>query len=376
MLKRAMHFIKYNNATVLILAIIFIIGGSVFASEPGREAIGQVETRIEGVDSTALLATDLDNFDMDFTIESIEEDDQYYYVRYTFLDLENLDNLWQFQLKEKVRKVSKKSGKDLGVYLAEEFKEEYRARIKYLKEEQGKIGESGSEARLEVTAYTGLIGKTLDLASKVFPGYEPVKKKELPTPDFSMITEIIETAPTAPSAVENLEDVYNTYMAEHDPDGDNYFDEYDNCPLVYNPDQKDIDGDGIGNACDDVDNRLTEEEQAEQAAEEEYFDELNNNNEDLFTEPESVEVVDLNEVSEENNTAGSDTIVDGEASGGESSAEQPITAPDMGETEEAGSDLTESEVGVSDQEEAEQPATATDMGVDINSSESEEVAEE
>jgi hypothetical protein len=36
-----------------------------------------------------------------------------------------------------------------------------------------------------------------------------------------------------------------------DPDDDNdgVFDEDDNCPLVYNPDQKDSDGDGVGDAC-------------------------------------------------------------------------------------------------------------------------------
>ena len=35
-----------------------------------------------------------------------------------------------------------------------------------------------------------------------------------------------------------------------DPDNDGIFDPADNCPNVYNPDQKDSDGDGIGDACD------------------------------------------------------------------------------------------------------------------------------
>jgi cysteine-rich repeat protein len=35
-------------------------------------------------------------------------------------------------------------------------------------------------------------------------------------------------------------------------DGDNYCDDVDNCPDVFNPEQEDSDGDGIGDACDQV----------------------------------------------------------------------------------------------------------------------------
>jgi outer membrane protein assembly factor BamB len=41
-----------------------------------------------------------------------------------------------------------------------------------------------------------------------------------------------------------------------DSDGDGYCDEVDNCPTVYNPDQSDIDHDGIGDVCDSADGAL------------------------------------------------------------------------------------------------------------------------
>ena len=41
-----------------------------------------------------------------------------------------------------------------------------------------------------------------------------------------------------------------------DSDGDGIYDGGDNCPLVPNPDQADLDGDGVGNVCDDTANDL------------------------------------------------------------------------------------------------------------------------
>jgi hypothetical protein len=44
-----------------------------------------------------------------------------------------------------------------------------------------------------------------------------------------------------------------------DDDGDGIPNALDNCPDVYNPNQKDSDGDGIGDVCDDKDNRFLEQ---------------------------------------------------------------------------------------------------------------------
>ena len=189
MLKKAIHFIKYNNLTVFVVLGVFLLSSGVFAqTEAGQNVIGSKQTSIEGIDNTLLLEADLDNLPMDFKIEKIEKDEKYYYITYTFINLEKKDNAWQYQVREKVRKISLKSNKDLGLYMASQLKEEYEAKIKELKAEQAQAELEGKSARVEVSEYSGLIGKTLEIASNIFPGYDPVKKNILPPSSASAIT--------------------------------------------------------------------------------------------------------------------------------------------------------------------------------------------
>ncbi|MDO9399600.1 MAG: hypothetical protein Q7T79_02870 [bacterium] len=218
MMNKFLDFIKYNNFAVIILAIALIIGGGVFAAEP--DAIGQKQTRVEGIDNTVLLAVDLANFNMDFKISKIEKDDKFYYIIYTYLDLAIINNTWQYQIKEKKRKVSQNLSEDLGVYLAGELKEEYDTRLKDLKKEQTKAEQTGPETRTEITDYSGLIGKTLDLVENVFPNYEPIKKVELPMiENFNLPN--ISSSQLISSGADNLTQVYNDYIVEHNVDINN-----------------------------------------------------------------------------------------------------------------------------------------------------------
>jgi len=276
MFKKAIKFIKYNNAMVLILAVIFIIGSGVFAqTETGQALIGEKQTNIEGTDNTLLLEADLNAFNMDFKIEKIEQDDKYYYVIYTYLDLVNTGDAWEYQMIEKSRKVSKKADIDLGQYLAEELSEEYEARIKELKEKQAKAGETGEELRLEVTEYSGLIGQTLEAAGKVFSNYEPIKKRALPSPSIPPTVLLSPDAETQTAPVDNLTDIYLDYVLEYDPDEDNVFGVLDNCPNDPNPDQLDSDGDGIGDVCDIIDdNQQTADDSTATSDEEIIIDDI------------------------------------------------------------------------------------------------------
>ena len=214
MLAKIIHFIKYNNATVIILAIILILGGGALAAGP--EAIGQKQTSVQGIDNTLLLAADLDNFNMDFKIEKIEQDEQYYYVIYSYLDLVVLTNAWQYQLNSQTRKISKKLKQDLGQYLANFLVKHQEARTRQLKQEKHLAELSGAQTRTEVTEYSGLIGKTLNLASKAFPDYEPVKTRQLPAPEnFNLPTSSTSLSEGGQAQADNLTQAYNNYLAAH-----------------------------------------------------------------------------------------------------------------------------------------------------------------
>ena len=48
--------------------------------------------------------------------------------------------------------------------------------------------------------------------------------------------------------------IINSALETIDADNDGVFNGADNCPDVYNPDQEDVDGDGVGDACDPCNN--------------------------------------------------------------------------------------------------------------------------
>lgn len=335
MFKKTIHFIKYNNAVILIVLAIFVLGSGVFAStETGQEFIGEKAVTIEGEDNTLLLEADLDSFDMDFKIEKIERDDFYYYVTYTFLDLVKKEGVWQYEMQEKIRKVSTLVRKDLGVFLSEELAEQYEARIKDLKKQQRKNKEDGAQVKTEVSEYSGLIGQTLTLAEKVFPNYEAVKVEAIPSPLAPALSSISREDIEASEAIaDDLTDIYNDYVANMDPDKDDIVGTADNCAYDYNPSQLDSDQDGKGDVCDLSPFGLPDEEEDTATSTEEATstDLIVDDQEASSTEPIVEEPIEEN--TEEASAPNQETDEEPVPAEGNETPEEPTEAESTVETE-------------------------------------------
>jgi len=179
MYQKIIQFIKYHNAFTIGLALAFVFSGAIFASDAAREAtIGKAVVEQQGIDNSAILAADVDNFDFGMTIIGVSEDTQNYYVDYVYQSLAIRDNVWQTLSRQATLTVSKSAltDRDLGLYVAEELGEIVDCERAYLKEVQELEDKKGQTQIVQTTTYTGLIGLTLDLKNKILPGYEPVVK--------------------------------------------------------------------------------------------------------------------------------------------------------------------------------------------------------
>ncbi len=179
MFKKIIQFVKYHNAFTIGLVLVFLFGSAVLASETVRDAVvGEAVVERQGIDNTALLAADLDNFDFGLQITAVNEDPEKYYVDYIYSTLDIVGDVWQQATTTDTLKVDKQvlGGTDLGLYCAEELGEVLDAQLAYLRKVQEKEQLNGVSLVLETTKYTALIGLVLNPVTRELPGYEPVVK--------------------------------------------------------------------------------------------------------------------------------------------------------------------------------------------------------
>lgn len=210
-LHKIINFIKYHNAfTIIVVAVFSAFGASYAASPTIRDSIYSTQESVVSVDNSLLLSTDLDNFNFNLKINSVTEDDTYYYADYSYQTLAIEDGSWQNVPEEKVLKVSKETltGKDLGLYVSDQLGENINSELAYLKKVQNAEKESGESQKVVAVIYSGLIGKLLNPQGKVIEGYNPVieptptvSATEAPTPEITLTPEITPT-PAATSTPE------------------------------------------------------------------------------------------------------------------------------------------------------------------------------
>src|SRR3989344_4729696 len=181
-MSRLWSFLQYHNAVPIALFVIFGATGATFAASPEvREAVLSAEEIVQSVDNTYIVSADLASRDFGLVVTKIEEDEEYYYVSYTYRTIAIVDYVWQESDIKRQMKVSKKEllGKDLGLFIAKQVGEEMRAEMAFLGEVQAKEREKGAVTRVVTTMYSGLIGKMLDPKEEVFAGYAPVVAETL-----------------------------------------------------------------------------------------------------------------------------------------------------------------------------------------------------
>ena len=200
MFKKIINFIKYSNVFTIVALVVFVAIASAIASNEDivDKVLGEEIVETQGVDNTLLLATDLEDFDMEMKITNVTEDtfleeaelpigssasDEKsdagnYYIDYQYRTLGIQDDVWQEIFRQKQLVISKTAlaDRDLGLYVMEELGEIIDYEIAYLKEVQENEEEKGETFVVETTIYTGLIGLVFDTKTKKLPGYELVVK--------------------------------------------------------------------------------------------------------------------------------------------------------------------------------------------------------
>ena len=200
------HFAKYHNGFVVGLMLAFFGGAAIFAASPAtREAVlGKEIISQTGVDNSAILAADLDDFDFEIKINDVAEDENNYYVDYSFRTLEIQDNIWQAAQRRSSMTIDKLSlaGKDLGLYVQEQLVQIAQNEQNYLKQVQAAETKKGPTQIARAAEYTGLIGLVLDAKNAILPGYDPVVK---PAP--------VELTVASPNAPEEIADEGNDNLS-------------------------------------------------------------------------------------------------------------------------------------------------------------------
>lgn len=209
MYKTIADFIRYHNATPLILVAVLLVTGVTFAATPkGQQVFSSsfvvTDTPPVPPDINALQKTDLKKFDPGLKIDAILEDTGNFVVRYSYRTFVIEENAWKPLTKSQELKVDKKmlGTRDLGLYLADQIGQVMDREVAYLKEVQGTWRKSIDPKT--TSQYATLVGKSLDQNGKEFADYRPVVKTSS-QPALSRVTPVTPEQAAATDIVQAVE---------------------------------------------------------------------------------------------------------------------------------------------------------------------------
>ena len=173
-MKNLSRFLQYNNAVPIVLSVLVLGGGSVFAATDPAALLSKQQT-VMSVDNTYIATKDLSAWSPVVNITAVTEDSDNYYVTYALSTIDVKDYVWQDVVKNNSITVSKADlgNRDLGLYVTDLLKNVVDNESSYLAQVQEKEKASITQ-KMVATAYGGLIGKFLNDSTETLPGYEPV----------------------------------------------------------------------------------------------------------------------------------------------------------------------------------------------------------
>ncbi len=171
------NFVKYNNTIPIALGFIFLgATGTLAASPEVRSNFYASEERTVSIDNSLIISMDVDSYPFAVQIQSVREDAEKYYVRYTLTTVGLVDGSWTSinPVKELTIYKSALGSRDLGTYVSGELAEvrDYERRL--LKDTQEIERTNGLSSRVVATTYSGLVGKFLSPTEETITGYSPV----------------------------------------------------------------------------------------------------------------------------------------------------------------------------------------------------------
>lgn len=214
-MKKVLHFLQYHNAVPLAVGIMIVGSGAAFAATNPQEIYNEQHT-VLSVDNTYIANKNLEDYTPKTLITGVTEDDENYYVAYTFSTIDVRDYVWQDISRNETITVSKADlgpYRDLGVYITAQLKQ-------IIGRESARLAATQEDARKQIsqkvvaTAYGGLVGKFLDETTETLPGYTPVVELP-PAPEPQLAASAEAASGSASSATPNQS--YQTVSSGNGP---------------------------------------------------------------------------------------------------------------------------------------------------------------